>query len=219
MKHLKSYSEQSELCNESIRQFLKPKSDEEINKELYKKPIYEILLDSLRNNYFEGVRYSLYKMRISKEQVKTLKSYLFNPLADIEIINLLLNHNDIVEKLSKDELYLLEKYKLGLHQDQMKDYEEWFFEKLTSSKVYRAKFNSNILIYLKGSHPIFNYDQNKYQFLCDHYDIYLILKSTFKLDYNQTYLLIKGMAEKYLNIKIDKVLGWNPESLIASIDL
>lgn len=75
MRHIKPYREQSDLCNESIRSFLKPKSEDDVKK----------ALGSMKN---------------SEEKLRHIKRYkLDNLFTKEEIRNLLLNGNHMIEDL------------------------------------------------------------------------------------------------------------------------
>lgn len=105
--------------------------------------------------------------------------------------------NNLVDETTK---YLLEKYKFGLHQDVMKDYEKWFLEQLNNLDIYKSKNYKNTIIYKKRNNTIFNYDNEYYIFYYSE-NIYLLFESKFKFNYSLQKILINGMVEKYLKIK------------------
>ena len=108
MRYLKSY-------NESIKDFLKPKSDDKIDEELIKLSPSEILKKSVEYNHINGFKYLL--------------------------------DNNLVDETAK---YLIEKYQFGMHQDEMKDYEEWFLEQLKELDVSRSKKYKVVILYKKN---------------------------------------------------------------------
>lgn len=162
MKYLKNY-------NESIKNSLKPKSDDKIEEELFKKSHDEILNKSIRFNYLKGFKYLI--------------------------------DNNLVDETTK---YILEKYKFGLHPDEKRDYEYWFLQELKSSYSYK----SGIYIFYKkpnDKNNTFMYDEENYIFYNDYDKIYRTFLVKFKLNFDQIYILIKGMVEKNLKIRVDKI--------------
>jgi len=166
MKHLKTY-------NESIKDILKPKSNDKIGEDLFKLSPSEILRKSIEFNYLNGFRY--------------------------------LCVNDLVDETTK---YILEKYELGLHQDEpLKDYEKWFLNQITDLNISRSKHN-NILMYKKNNEVLFNYDEDNYTFYYDYDKIYSIFKSKFNLNNQLINILVKSLVEEHLKIRVDTILRW-----------
>lgn len=163
MKHLKSY-------NESIKDYLKPKSDDVIIKNFKDMKTYDILKMSIEYNMKSGFKY----------------------LVDNDLICVNLK-------------YLIEKYQMGLHQNEpLKGYEKWLLNKFTDLEVYRSTINSDILIYKKDDNVLFNYNEKNKNFFIEYKNINIPLISL-SLVFHEQQVLVQGMAEKYLNIEVDKV--------------
>jgi len=160
MKYLKSY-------NESLKDYLKSKSDDDILRDLINLPPEEILNKSIKFNFIYGFKYLI--------------------------------DNNLVDKTTK---YIIEKYKLGLHQNEMKDYEKWFLKQLNGLNVYRSKYN-NFLIYKKGSSVLFNYNEINYIFYYDYDKIYSIFLLKFDINYQLQKILVKGLVEEHLKIRVN----------------
>lgn len=166
MIHLKTY-------NESIRDYLKPKSDDELVKGFKDMNTYNILKMSIDYNMKAGFKY----------------------LVDNDLICVNLK-------------YIIEKYQMGLHQDEEKGYEKWFLKKLTNLEVFRSTDNSDILIYKKDNDVLFNYNERDKKFYIEYKNIHLALMSL-SLVFTEIQVLVQGMVEKYLNIEVDKVgVAW-----------
>jgi hypothetical protein len=120
-----------------------------------------------------------------------------------EIFEYLLSIKEIKEKFNQNEIYIIEKYKLGLHQNEMIECEKWFLDQLTDLEVFKSKHYQNILIYKKGDNVLFNYDEKSYDFYHDFYKIYKIFESKFDLNYLCVKLIVKGMVEEHLKIMVN----------------
>lgn len=194
MKYLKTY-------NESLRDKMKPKTEEEIDKELFSHKDIYILAQSLKNNYFKGVKYALesnlpntIEFRAYLNQLITM---MFSGNLNEDILLLLIENDKIREKLEEFKIYLIEKYILGLHQNEQKDCEKYFNEFLKDLKIFNSK-NNKYIIYKKDNMTVFNYEKEFNNYLINH-DIFQVLIEKYKLDYSESYILIKLMLEKYLD--------------------
>lgn len=163
MKYLKLY-------NESVRDFLKPKSDEDIIKGFKNMKTYNILKMSIDHNLKSGFKY----------------------LVDNDLICVNLK-------------YIIEKYQMGLHQNEPpKGYEKWLLKQLTGLEIFRSTVNSDVIIYKKDDNVLFNYNEKNKSFYIEFKNIETVLRGL-SLVSHEIYVLVQGMAEKYLNIEIDKV--------------
>lgn len=164
MKYLITY-------NESIKDYLKPKSDEQFIKGFENLSPYNIFKMSMEHNLKIGFKY----------------------LVD----------NDLIDEISK---YIVGKYELGLYQNQFKDYEEYLLNILINMEKIRSTIDSDIIIYKKDDIVLFNYNEKDKSIYMNYNEILIKLMKLFKLKWNShVIILVKGMSEKYLNIKIDKV--------------
>jgi hypothetical protein len=120
MKYLKSYMEQSNLCNESIIQYLKPKPKEEIEK--YKKELDDLPTKKRLHKIFDIGDYiiDLY----SKEDIEKM----FDEVSFHDKIYYLFSddYSPFVKLYSKEELEKIKDYHWN---KDLKDYEEFWGEK------------------------------------------------------------------------------------------
>jgi hypothetical protein len=190
MKYLKSY-------NESIRDLMIPKSEDEILKSLKKLNNSEILRKSIENEFVKGVELAL-QNELTEDDIEFILIELYYT-KNKEIVRLLLDK--IRNELTDDQIYIIEKYQLDLHLDEEKDYEIWFKEMLTDLEVSRSTINSEYLIYKKDGEVLYNYDKKNEWFYIDYNNIWSILESKFHLKYGEISLLTKGVVEEHLNLK------------------
>jgi hypothetical protein len=108
-------------------------------------------------------------------------------------------------ELTEDLIYIIEKYKLGLHQNKEKDYEIWFKEMLTDLKISRSTKNSDVLIYKKDDEVLYNYNEKDGCFYIDFNKIWSVFKMNFYLKDNEIRLLTKSMVVKYLNLNLNDI--------------
>jgi hypothetical protein len=191
MKYLKSY-------NESLIDLMIPKSDVEILKSLKGLSNYNILRKSIENEFLKGVELALQNGLTSNDIDYIISNIFF--INNKEIINLILDK--IRNEFTNDQIYILEKYVFGLHQNEFKDYEIWFkTTMLTNLNISRSKQNPIFLIYKKDNVILYKYNENNRYFWIDYDKIWSIFKSKFHLNYYEIKLLTKGMVEEHLNLK------------------
>jgi hypothetical protein len=193
MKYLKNY-------NESLRDLMTPKSEEEILKSLKISNIdnTDLLIKSLDNNFLAGIKIAL-ENEIKILNVNFFKQKIFN-LTNTDVIKFIINNNKLCYILDADDKYILEKYKLGLHQDEEKNYEIWFKEMLTDLDISKSTINSNIITYTKNNNVLYYYDKKNNEFWYKHIKIWLVFNSRFNLNSYNINMLTKYMVEKYLNL-------------------
>ena len=194
MKYIKNY-------NESIKDYLKPKSSEEIDKGLMKLSNQEIIEKSLKYIYLNGLKIVVSR-GLSNQDIDLIIDNL-NRETTKEIFEYLLSIKEIKQKFNENNVYIIEKYILGLHQNEMKDFERWFLEQLTDLKIDRYEYNENILVYIKNYKILFNYDLKNEIFYCSYYKIRSIFRTEFKLNYLTVSILVKGMVEKHLRLRVN----------------
>lgn len=105
-------------------------------------------------------------------------------------------------ELNNDEIYILEKYGLDLHQHKKREYETWFKKQLSGLESFPSKDNKNFIIYKKDNIILYNYDLTEHTFWIEYNNIWCIFEFTFKIKTNYIKLLTKHLVEKYLNLKI-----------------
>jgi hypothetical protein len=190
MKYLKSY-------NESLRDLMTPKSEDEILKSLKGLSNYELLRKSIENEFLKGVELAL-QHGLTKYDIKYIKDQIFY-IKNKEIIRLLLDK--IRNELNEDQIYIIEKYQLGLHQDEEKDYEIWFKTMLTDLEVKRSRENYYTLIYKKDGEVLYNYNEKTRRFYISFDKIWSVFQSKIHLNYTEVKILIISMVEEYFNLK------------------
>jgi hypothetical protein len=199
MKHLKTY-------NESIKDFLKPKSNEQTDKELSILSNKEIIEKSFKNNYINGLKIAV-DNGLSNIDIKLIIDKLcYN--TPKQIFEYLLSVKEIREKINENEIYIIDKYIFGLHQDKMIECEKWFLEQLTDLNIYRSKNDKDILIYEKEENILFKYNEKLNIFYYNYNKIYSIFKTTFNLNYLYVNLIIINMVKKYFKIIVDTIKHW-----------
>jgi hypothetical protein len=193
MKYLKSY-------NESLRNLMTPKSEEEILNSLKISNINntDLLIKSLDNNFYKGVEIALNK-KPKILNYNFFREKIFN-LTDKKIIELVLTNDNIKYVLNNEDKYILEKYKLGLHQNEERIYEKWINNKLNNIKVFNSNLN-NIVLYEKNNKVLFNYfiKENVVQIS---QDMWTYIQDYFRLDYKIIIIILKNILENKFNIKI-----------------
>jgi hypothetical protein len=189
MKYLRSY-------NESLRDLMTPKSEEEILKSLKKLDNSDLLRKSIDNEFLKGIELAL-QHELTKNDINYIKNKIFE-IKNKEIVKLLLNK--IRNELNDDQIYIIEKYVFGLHQDKEKDYEIWFKEMLTDLEISRSTNNTEYLIYKKDGEVLYNYNEKNEHFWISYDKIWLIFQIKFHLNYDEIKMLSKGMVEEHLNL-------------------
>jgi hypothetical protein len=190
MKYLKSY-------NESLRDLMTPKSEDEILKSLKGLDNSEILRKSIKYEFLKGVKIAL-QNKLTTSDIEFIIINIFY-IKNKEIFILLLEK--IKDELTEDQIYIIEKYVFGLHQNEEKDYESWFKEMLTDLEISRSLIFNYLLIYKKDGEVLYIYKEKNKYFYIDYDNIWLIFEEKYHLNSQETRLLTKNMVEKYLNLK------------------
>ena len=245
-----------EKLNESIRDQMKPKPLEDIKKSLEKtKPhnllgklddmcmklqdifteeeILELepylLLDySFNNNYIKGIKYVLDNYRLyGKETSDTISTHITD-IKNNDDLAYLLKNKQITKFLTDEQKYVLEKFRLGMHQSETKEYEKNLIKQLDNTDYHQSKSNPSVMIGTnkKRDKNYFNYNKDT-QLLTRHLDNLsswltgvddednyeshrgdrMVINNEYDLHYRYLNLIIKGTIGKYYGIEIDKVNG------------
>ena len=235
-----------ENTNESVRDLMTPKSKEDIKNELSKisphkllgelsemgiklTDVYteeeileldpEVLLDySFWTNYIKGIKYVLDNYKLYGKHTKFIISC---HMPDIELNNdlrYLLNEPQIKKFLSSDEVYVLEKYRLGMHKGETREYEQILIDLLEKAEYYQSKKDADIMICEgeKEYELYFNYNRrtHKLRYHIDNFAGYLRIdkedrSGDSKYGFGRRYddLLISGVVGEFCNLTIDIVDG------------
>jgi hypothetical protein len=180
----------------NLRELMTPKSEEEILNSLKKLSNSDLLQKSIENKFLKGIELALQKELI-KDDIFFIKNNLFT-INNKEVVRLLLNK--IKDYLTEEQIYLIEKYKLRLHQDIEKDYEIWFKEQLTDLNISRSTENTDILIYKKDEIYLYKYDERFGYFYIDASRIWSVFGTKYYLKYNEIKLLAKSIVEEHINL-------------------
>jgi hypothetical protein len=190
MKYLKTY-------NESLRDLMTPKSEEEILKSLKNLTNSDLLQKSIDNEFLKGVELVNFDV-LRGYDIINIKNKLFT-IKNKEIVRLLLDK--VRNELTEDQIYIFEKYKLGLHQDEERPYEIWFKEMLINLEISRSTKYLDVLIYKKDDDILYNYNEENEHFWISYDKIWWIFETKYHLNYNEIRMLTKGMVEEHLNLK------------------
>jgi hypothetical protein len=190
MKYLKSY-------NESLRDLMTPKSEEEILKSLKGLDNSDLLRKSIENEFIKGIELAL-QNELTEVDIEFILIELYYT-KNKEIVKLLLDK--VINELNEDQIYLIEKYILGLHQNEEKDYEIWFKDKLTDLNISKSTIYSNILIYKKDGVTLYNYNDITNWFYINNERIWSVFESNYHINYSEIKLLTKNMVQEHLNLK------------------
>jgi hypothetical protein len=180
----------------NLRDLMTPKSEDDILKSLKGLDNSDILLKSIDNNFYRGVELA-FQHKLIFDDIDFIKNSIFT-IKNKEIVRLLLDK--VRNELTDDQIYILEKYKLGLHQDEEKDYENWFKEQLTNLKISKSTKYSEYLIYKKDGDVLYNYNEKNGWFYIDFNKIWSVFESKYHLNYYEISLLSKGMVEEHFNL-------------------
>jgi hypothetical protein len=180
----------------SLRDLMTPKSEDEILKSLKGLSNSKLLEKSIDNDFIKGIEFAL-QHELTTVDINFIKDKIFE-IKNKEIVKLLLDK--VKDRLTEDQIYILEKYKLELHQNEFKDYEVWFKEQLTDLDINRSTKYSNILIYKKDGEVLYNYNEEIGYFWIDYDKIWSVFQSKYHLNYYEIKLITKDMVEEHLNL-------------------
>lgn len=189
MKYLKTY-------NERLGDKLTvPNDDEILNKMKDYSPI-KGFGKSIIHNYLKGIEYYMPKLDINDINVSAIiesKIYYTSP----EIVKYFLdNYKDF---FSDTDIYLLEKYILGLHQNEEKNYEKYIKNNISKYTFKKSTVNLECeLIYDENNIVIGNYfdDNLSYKIINLKNIMYLNFKYKYHLNDNQAKIILKYAFEK-----------------------
>jgi hypothetical protein len=200
MKFLKTY-------NESLRDLMTPKSEEEILKSLKGLDNSELLEKSYNYiiQYIPGIKLALTK-KLSENDLNYLYNmFFYNKEKNEEAFKILVFDEQFRKRLSDDEIYIIEKYMYNLHQDELKNYEKYILNYINN---YKISYIDNKILYKNSNFEnifIINKIENNITYIDIDLDFQDELKNKYKLTYYGYMWLIKYMFEKYLNLKNIKI--------------
>ena len=243
------------VLNESVRDKMTGKPLEDIKKDLSKLPQHKLLgrvsememkltdiyteeeileLDpdvllsySFYTDYIKGIKYVLDNYRLYGQDVAHTISIQIPDIKNDDDMEYLLKDKQIIRFLTSDQKYVLEKYRLGMHQNEIRDYEKRLIEQLDRTDYYQSKSNPSVMIgkNKKGDKNLFNYNKNS-KLLTYHLDNMSSWLTGIddednyeshrgdKMYNNETGfgaryfdLIMRGVIGKYYGIKIDKANG------------
>jgi hypothetical protein len=195
MKYLKTY-------NESLRDKMKPKSDEEIFSKLNKLSNVSILQQSLKNEYLKGIQYVLDNNRLNYRFLDLITNSI-TFITNVEILKYLLENKTIKNYLGKNTVYLIEKYKLGLHQNEIKDFENYIIKELEYTNIE----NDGNINYKKNDKNVLVYDEDEKEVIIDT-QIKTMLYDKYNFSAKMIAFFIKNIIKKIFNLDI-KTITYN----------
>ena len=188
---------QDNFNNMNLRSLMTPKSEEEILKSLKGLDNSDLLRKSIENEFIKGIELAL-QNELTEVDIEFILIELYYT-KNKEIVKLLLDK--VINELNEDQIYLIEKYILGLHQNEEKDYEIWFKDKLTDLNISKSTIYSNILIYKKDGVTLYNYNDITNWFYINNERIWSVFESNYHINYSEIKLLTKNMVQEHLNLK------------------
>ena len=241
------------IVNEGVRDMMTGKSLEDIKKDLSKvdqgellgrlsdmdmklTDVYseeeilelepDVLLEySFYNNYVKGIKYVLDNYRLYGKDTKfTISCHMPDIKNDDDVADLLKNEQ-IRKFLNSDQLYILEKYRAGMHQSEIREYEKKLIEQLDKTDYYQSKSDPVVMIgkNKRGDKNYFNYNKNSKKLIYhldnlsswltdiddeDSYESHRGNKDNeYGLHSRYINIIMKGVLGKYYGIKIDKADG------------
>jgi hypothetical protein len=137
----------------------------------------------------------------------TPKQLNYSKLAPYKVIELSFKYDMVDElkylikydKIKGDTKYLIEKYVLNLHNDEIKDYEEWMLNQMNDLDIDDS---GNMIFFIDKDNDVFGGYNSSDKILLINSKIIKLIEDKFKLTTIDINLLIKFMANKYLNIKV-----------------
>jgi hypothetical protein len=174
-----------------------PKSEDEILNSIKELDNSDLLQKSIQYEFIKGVELALQNELIDND-INFIKDNIYY-IKNKEIVRLLLDK--IKDILTEDQLYIIEKYKLELHQDEEKEYERWFKKQLIDLEVSKSTENPSVLIYKKNGEVLYNYNEKSSWFDINYDKIWSIFNQKFHFNNNEIRFLTKGMVEEHLNLK------------------
>lgn len=186
--------------NESIKNFLKPKTDDDIKKDLYKLPKNEILKKSINYNFIPGI-VDVLNSKVDDSIIRILKNHILN--ADEKTLSYLINEKILKKHLDKNYIYLIEKYILGKHEGKTKNYERWFYKQMNKNK---QNHYNKLIFYEDDIYDTYMYYDNVDTFYINN-NLLQIFYNVFDLNYPLVKFLIQKMLSEKLgkNIEIDNL--------------
>ncbi len=215
----------NKFINESVRDLMKGKSDEDL---LNMNVDAEQLLEySLQNNFMKGIKFVLDNYKLYGKETRFMISHYMSKIENNDDLKYLINDPQIRRILSSDRLYVIEKYRLGLHKNEIREFEKVLIDHLNESEFFKSTINPDIMICKNTKEEIvyFNYylndslspnkvsENHKYdliyhldQFVKELKDDPTDRMSRSKYDIDEQ-LLVKGVIQDYFNININKCTG------------
>lgn len=191
----------------------------------------KVLDASFRHNYIKGIKAILDNYKLYGKDTKFTISCFMPNIKDKEDVKFLLNNPQIIKFLNPEQKYVIEKYRLRMHQGEIRDYEQQIIDILETLEYVPSKENSSIMIGrigdgiykdrkngekiifiedMKNSKEgvYFNYDKNTHK-LTYHLDRLAKplnindMKSIHDFGRRYTDMIIGGLISKFYNIPID----------------
>lgn len=159
MKYIQTY-------NEKLSDKLVPPTDEEILFKMKDKSSLEILYDSISNQYAKGVELALKDTSIIFSRYNWIYILILKMVTNKDVIKILLDNNDIKSLFSETQIYLFEKYLLGKHNYEIKNYEKYLIELLLTLEKFTNNLNNVTTYYDNNGDAIFFMKENSdYNFI------------------------------------------------------
>jgi len=106
----------------------------------------EILEASFKFNYIKGIKHILDNYKLYGKDTKFIVSCYMPDMNKKEDIKYLMNQPQIVKFLNPEQKYVIEKYRLGMHKNEVRDYEQKIIDILETLEYVPSKEDPNIMI-------------------------------------------------------------------------
>jgi hypothetical protein len=198
MKFLKNY-------NENIRNLMKPKTENEImDSLLINNNIEEQINKCIKYNFFPYIENIINdeNITLSDPIINKLITYLYH-VDDKIFIKKMLTSKKILKNISNNDIYILEKYKLGLHQNEIKSYEDMLLSKIKNFEYKKTNDESRLLFF--NNNVIYINYHIKPKIILYNYD----LIKNLELNNSQFNIILKNIMKNIYNIDVNKILQGN----------
>jgi len=205
---------------------MKPKSEDDIMKGFMTADAEDILDQSFKNKFMKGIKYVLDNYKLYGKETKSIVSNGVTRFENKKDIEYLLNNEQIVKFLDSDKLYILEKYILGKHQNEMKKYEKYILDDIKGLDYVQSEDNPDIMRGVKKGKNYFNYNKETHKLTWhldnmsgfwtnedhdaenpSHVGDTRMRQSEYDLGYKYIEYVLGGILGKYYNIEISDVSG------------
>jgi hypothetical protein len=195
----------------------------------------KVLDASFRHKYMKGIKAILDNYKLYGKDTKFIVSCYIPDIKNKEDVKFLMSNPQILKFLNPEQKYVIEKYRLGMHQSEVRDYEQKIIDILETLEYVESKEDPNIMIGRYGDSSsnkksgeeivfhnnnskndkegvYFNYDKSTHK-LTYHLDrlakLFNIndMKSIYDFSYGYQGMIIAGLISKFYNLPEPKSIS------------